>query len=55
MTKELEYTVERDGEGWGVIWRDAFVNQEPLKTKNEAIALANECNAPGSPFYLYTE
>ena len=42
---EPKYTVVRDGDAWGVEWKGALVNDEPM-SKIDVQDLADKCNAP---------
>lgn len=45
-----EYTVVKDGNGWGVMWHDALVNDEPMSI-NDACLLAYYCNTPDDGYF----
>lgn len=62
MKTKNEYTVIKDGEGWGVEWDGCLINDAPM-SKQEAIKLAAECGVidttykfvDGNPSELFAE
>jgi hypothetical protein len=44
MLSNKEYQVVKDNDKWGIEWRGALINDNPL-SKRDAKALADECNA----------
>lgn len=41
----IQYIVVKDGDGYGVEWHGAFINEQPM-SKADAQELANYCNTP---------